>query len=469
MAMKLYSDIDIQNIADSIRAKNGTSDTYKVSQMSTAIDNLPTGANIVNGIIEQYKAETSTISANTFVEFINKTTIDTIGNDTQLSNGTYSYEYASAVALNENKVFVAHRYSNYLYGIVCTISGTTITTGTDTQLSTYYSSYDYASAVALSEDKVFIAHSGGGSNESSSSYLYGIVCNINGTTITYGTDTQLSTEISSHQYASSVKLSENKVFIAHRNGSYLGGIVCTISDTTITAGTDVTLSTGSVSYQYASAVALNDSKVFIAHRSGDYLYGIVCTIDDTTITKGTDTKLSTGTGSYQNVSAVALSEDKAFFAHSSNSSSMYLYAMVCTISGTSIVTSSEYTLSSIAGSYSYVSVSKLNKDKVFVTYRGGSSNYYLSGVICNINGNSINKGTEAQLSTGSNSHAYTSSVALSEDKVFVAHASDNSNHYLNGVVCNQLKDTIQEATTKINGLTKTQCTTSTAGDVWILD
>ena len=40
MAVKLYNDTDIQNIADSIRAKNGSGYTYKVSEMSATINDL---------------------------------------------------------------------------------------------------------------------------------------------------------------------------------------------------------------------------------------------------------------------------------------------------------------------------------------------------------------------------------------------------------------------------------------------
>ena len=43
MALKLYSDSDIQDIADAIRGKNGTQNTYKVSQMAAAITAIPTG------------------------------------------------------------------------------------------------------------------------------------------------------------------------------------------------------------------------------------------------------------------------------------------------------------------------------------------------------------------------------------------------------------------------------------------
>ena len=43
---KLYEENDIQNIADTIRSKNGSSDKYTVSQMASAIANIPQGGGI---------------------------------------------------------------------------------------------------------------------------------------------------------------------------------------------------------------------------------------------------------------------------------------------------------------------------------------------------------------------------------------------------------------------------------------
>lgn len=40
MALKLYTEQYIQDIADAIRTANGSSDTYKVSEMATAISEL---------------------------------------------------------------------------------------------------------------------------------------------------------------------------------------------------------------------------------------------------------------------------------------------------------------------------------------------------------------------------------------------------------------------------------------------
>ena len=101
--------VTIQDIADAIRSKNGSSDTYMISEMADAIENIPSGggsSDVVNGIIRQYLATTGTIDANTFVEFVN---------DTQLSNGFTSYQAASAVLVDTNKVFVAHGSSGLLY------------------------------------------------------------------------------------------------------------------------------------------------------------------------------------------------------------------------------------------------------------------------------------------------------------------------------------------------------------------
>mgnify|MGYP003571380220 CR=1 FL=1 len=46
MSKVLVTDTYLTDIADSIRSKNGTQNTYKPSEMSSAIDNLPTGSGV---------------------------------------------------------------------------------------------------------------------------------------------------------------------------------------------------------------------------------------------------------------------------------------------------------------------------------------------------------------------------------------------------------------------------------------
>lgn len=53
MAKKLYEENDIQAIANAIRGKNGSTDTYKVSEMATAIEGIPSGGNLEDFIPEE--------------------------------------------------------------------------------------------------------------------------------------------------------------------------------------------------------------------------------------------------------------------------------------------------------------------------------------------------------------------------------------------------------------------------------
>ncbi len=279
------------------------------------------GSSKINGIIEEYIVNSGgNISAGDFVKYIGIKS----GTDTQLSSINYSGNSMSAVLIDDDKVFVAHAgqpssHTYNLYGIVCTISGTTITAGTDTLLCTGMQSFNTDISVLLLENnKVFIAHSNEYFN-----CLYGIVCTISETTITAGTDTQLSSIDDSGSLISAVLIDNNKVLVAHnntKNNACLHGIICTISETTITAGTDTQLSTNnftsSSDYNAISAVLIDDNKVFIAHagKSNNNLYGIICTISGTTITAGTDTQLNSNNPVIEPLSAVLIDDNKVFIA-----------------------------------------------------------------------------------------------------------------------------------------------------------
>lgn len=50
MANKLYNDTSVKAIADAIRAKNGTTDTYTVGEMASAITNIPSGSGDISRV-----------------------------------------------------------------------------------------------------------------------------------------------------------------------------------------------------------------------------------------------------------------------------------------------------------------------------------------------------------------------------------------------------------------------------------
>ena len=86
MAMKLYSDSDISDIADAIRSKNGSSDTYKVSQMASAIQNIPNsysqsdeGKVVSNGALVSQTSDTVTANDTYDTTLINSLTVNVSG------------------------------------------------------------------------------------------------------------------------------------------------------------------------------------------------------------------------------------------------------------------------------------------------------------------------------------------------------------------------------------------------------
>lgn len=166
--------------------------------------------------------------------------------------------------------------------MVCTISGTTIIAGVTNNLYIGNTDAYNISLVALTDNKVFIIY------RENSSYLYGLLCAIDGTSIQVQNRILIRTQ---SDYGHVVKLSENNVFIYYANGTnryYLYGNICKIDGTTITVGTkETTLYTGyNINAQRQSAVLYN--KVFMTYvgspnaGTNSSPYAMTCTIGETT-------------------------------------------------------------------------------------------------------------------------------------------------------------------------------------------
>lgn len=413
----------------------------------------------INGIIEDYYAYAGeNISAGDFVEFVKGIASGTIETsvDTAIGEETYAgYNVISVCKLSENKVFIAHGNdsgNSKLYGIVCVIDGATITCGTDTLLSsTSYSGY-HISTVALSDNKVFIAHSQG-----SDYYLYGMVCTISDTEITVVVDKTIVGVKYTGLAISTELLPDGNVFIAYDFGNYhyLHGTVCTISETTVTIGTDTTLNgNNNGAGKVISTSLLENGNVFIAHSRSDYLYGMVCTISGTTIAAGTDTQLSSTTYTGRAISLDKITPNKVFISHENDSD---LYGMVCSISYTSISAGTDthifnYTTTTDSSTLT------LATDRVLVIGINNTTDYKMFGVICDISGTTITLNTPKIMNSDSYTGWQTTPVLLGET-IFVAHSHTQNKYYLYaqmfGVVDNQpsAQVTIAEYETQVRKAT----------------
>ncbi len=245
----------------------------------------------------------------------------------------------SMTALNENKLFVAYTYKHntsspyVLQSVIYQISQSSIDKGSTVLLnesSSYY--YEGVSAVALSENKVFIAHGYDGYDEGISvhgydegRFLHGVLCTIDGMLITVENSAQLSTNQFSGKTISATALSENKVFIAHSctTDSLLFGMLCTINEGSINVISDTPLNLESNSGDFISTVLLSANKVLIVHSysSNYYLCKTACTVSENEIFIQTATLLSIDAG--YAISATKVNENRLFIAHCVNKSELY--------------------------------------------------------------------------------------------------------------------------------------------------
>ena len=242
-----------------------------------------------------------------------------------------------------------------------------------------------------------------------------------------------------------VQLEENKVFLMYSvltvSGNYAYyypyAVVCTVENSTITVGTEVQLATPQLedSGSYVlSTVKISDNNVLTAFGYGTYetpTIGLVaCTINGTTITAGSMTRLGNAgnaedfsmghyyNGTYNYVFIVGTGRN--------TTTTPKLIGNIVRVSGTTIsVRTTEVQLDIGDSSTSIgpaVSVLKLNGARFFVAYSKGSGNLY--GIVCTLSGDTINKGTATALST--DVYSYANSISTS----YIRFNSSSNNDYL---------------------------------------
>ena len=479
MANKLYEENDIAAIATVIRNKNGSSDTYTVSEMAQAINDLPGARNVVNGIIKQYKSSTSTINADTFVEFVVGEFGEGLGPDTLLlrSNtlnpnaGADPTTALSAVALDSNRVYLTC-HSETFFGVVLSVSNDAITMGTPVEVSPGITGASSSSSESQTElidtNKVFVLFYGDDPNVEGryKDALYGVVCTISGTAITPGAPVMIygNDECNSGRIA---KLSPTSVFVGFYQTTLreLYGVLCTVSGTAITINTPVSIySSGSWPQNGFTVTAISNTRVFVTTSPGSQtkVYGFQCDISSSNAITPYAAVDLTPNGGGRGVSCVALGSQRVFVAHGMGNSTG-IYAQVCTCSGTTVTPGTETFIGGTQTAQAAYTI-KLDENTVYVYYGAyGEDNYH--GVVCGVSGTTITPGVEEIYQP-----------ELRPDKMRIQTPVDDNFALSFYYASYQLHArtvrkgvTVKPTVNKIDGLTKTDCTTTTAGQVWVLD
>ena len=114
--VKLYEDTNIKAIADAIREKNGTTETYKPSEMASAIEGIKSGGTI--GLTEGTAMVTGDVNAVNIV--VNGKTVDSVramrlvsGTGTTASIGSSGRILEMFVDFVNNKICFSQYVYNY--------------------------------------------------------------------------------------------------------------------------------------------------------------------------------------------------------------------------------------------------------------------------------------------------------------------------------------------------------------------
>jgi len=226
----------------------------------------------------------------------------------------------------------------------------------------------------------------------------------------------------------------NKVVITYQdlgNSGYGTAVVGTVSGTSISFGTPTVFASASVSYfNNATIFDSNSNKVVVAYRNpsdNNRGYAIVGTVSGTSISFGTAVLFETGITAYIGATFDSNS-NKVVIVFRDDSNSNYGKAIVGTVSGTSISYGAAATYYDGTSSYNTATFDS-NSNKVVIAYQRGSAGNCIVGTV---SGTSISFGTTVQFD---NSTSEMKPVFDSDsNKVVVAYSKSNAGKAVVGTV-----------------------------------
>jgi hypothetical protein len=241
------------------------------------------------------------------------------------------------------KFLIAYRdllNSNYITGVVATISGTSVSFGTPVVVESVGSSYPnivYDESAA----KLVVAYNSGGSN------FRAVVATISGTSVTYGTAASIG--IGSANISGAYSSAASKIVFAYTDSSATSDgktVVATVSGTSISLGTPTTYETGTTSYT-SICYDPNEDKFIIAYKktslSSGYGVAVVGTLSGTSVSFGTQQTFNAAVTNFVTCCYDLLAQ-KVLFVYDDVGNSGYATMLVATVSGTSLTFGAEATL-----------------------------------------------------------------------------------------------------------------------------
>jgi hypothetical protein len=330
-----------------------------------------------------------------------------------------------------NKVVIAYRdagNSNYGTAIVGTVSGTSISFGTAVVFSSENKTSRMSAVFDSNSNKVVIGHEGAWG------YGYGIVGTVSGTSISFGSETSFVTGGQDH-IRLTFDSSSNKVVACCQDidtSNYGRAAVGTVSGTGISFGSLATFASGFTTFLYPTFDS-SSNKVVIGYQNQGTTYGtaIVGTVSGTSISFGTAVVFESA-GTSEIASTFDTNVNKVVIAYRDGGNSNYGTAIVGTVSGTSISFGSSAAFNT--GLLQECSATfDTSANKAVIAYRDGGNSDYGTVVSCNISGTSISFDTPSVFEA-TDSRIPTATFDSNSNRVVIAYRDNGNSSYGTAVV-----------------------------------
>lgn len=333
---------------------------------------------VLDQIVDSYIVSADgNLNAGDLCEFINgqirKTSYTTTSSIDNQVNSIYSASFVSSTPISSTQALLAYigNVSNsYLYVVVLTINGASISIGTPTQITSVSTSFPNLSV--LNSTTIVISYLPG------TTYVYSNILTISGSTISVGSQTQISTIIG--YYIESLVLNSNQILLTYMNASsspyQTMGVILTISGSSISIGAATQITNMRQAVSTLTKLSATSALIIFRDNSSSYLWAVAISISGTNITAGATVEVYGATANW--LTLVTLSTTQAVAVWQGASS--YLQAVSIIVSGTTIVLG---TVTQVVNAVTaYTASVAVNSNQVIAFYVNSSN--YLAAVMLTI-------------------------------------------------------------------------------------
>lgn len=474
------------DIADVIRAKLNTEQKYKPSEMAEAVFSIGTRTSIGGARIDEYFSSDSSISPSTFIEFENSYRED--------ETECFSERFFAKAELNDDFFVVVYDDLSNLKISLCKFREQGVSMVSTINLaSTMYGCL--ATVVALSEEKVLVIYY---KNEDRPS-LYGVVCGISlvGESITKGEETSIGITSNLFLSKSLCFLGEGRVFFSALSFDSLEAFGCVIevSDMSFEIINRISISMSGdplrppIAEKITSTSDSTSIIILFSTSTGAWASTISINSEGFPV-QGTNVSVNPNQATFSgsNLDIIYIGEydskeyslilyDEITYV-SAEESYGTIYGCICISNnssltiGASVQLSNENTYFPLTQSFQGFLLLKGGEYEAQIGYISASNTIRLSRVKITNNDSSAGETLSVVLELVEdisldeeppNQFSQIEAGGIDDKKGFLFYMAAPSNLRMIGVECK-----VKPSNTKIDGLTRTECASSTKGEVFVL-